>query len=252
MSTTTCRIRCLQESRLPTGSQRHTCQGHSGTSALREPVAAPGRSGPARPRDRPARRPGLPRAGRRAAVPARRRRDRRPPRHPGAGRAGHRRRRCCRPWSGCASSWPTAPPRRWPGSVGAGDRGGALAQGVDGLWLAVVIGVRRDGARRRCSPGRSSRLFGADDAVTGHADDVPADRLPRHHPAAADARRHRRPARSPGHPHPPRGRGRRQRAQRRPQRRCWSTGRLGLGHRRLRARLGARPDRLGRAPCSSW
>ena len=47
-----------------------------------------------RPGDPPARRPGLPGAGRRAAVPARRLRDRRPPRHAAARRPRHRRARC--------------------------------------------------------------------------------------------------------------------------------------------------------------
>ena len=39
--------------------------------------------------------------------------------------------------------------------LGAGDLRAALAQGVDGLWLAVIIGAVATGRRRRRAPGRS-------------------------------------------------------------------------------------------------
>ena len=116
---------------------------------------------------------------------------------------------CCRPRSGCASSSPTAPPRRVARHLGAGDLRGALAQGIDGLWLAV--------AHRRASPPCAGVLAGRArwsgcsapaPTSTGHADDVPADRLPRRHPAAGHARRDRRAARPPGHPHAAGRRGR--------------------------------------------
>ena len=40
--------------------------------------------------------------------------------------------------------------------LGAGDRRGALAQGIDGIWLAVVIGRprHRPRGRRHRAPGR--------------------------------------------------------------------------------------------------
>ena len=165
----------------------------------------------ARPRDPAAGRPGLPRPGRRAAVPARRRRHRRPPRH-----------RRSWPASGIAAVvlqtavglcvflayGTTASVAR---QLGAGDLRGALAQGIDGVWLAVAD--RRGRHRRRASrsPTRWSRPSAPAPTVADHGDDVPADRLPRHHPAAGHARRDRRAARAAGHPHPAGGRRRRQR-----------------------------------------
>ena len=47
--------------------------------------------------------------------------------------------------------------------LGAGDLRGALTQGVDGVWLAVVHRRRRHRRRRRRSPARWSPLFGASD-----------------------------------------------------------------------------------------
>ena len=77
------------------------------------------------------------------------------------------------------------------------------------------------------------------------ADDLPPDRLPRHHPAAGDARRDRGPARPPGHPHPARRRGRRQRRSTSCST-CCSSIPARPGHRRLRARLRAGPGRQRR------
>ncbi len=52
--------------------------------------------------------------------------------------------------------------------LGAGDRPGALAQGVDGIWLAVLIGVLATGAGVAVAePVVAS--FGVGDAVAGHA-----------------------------------------------------------------------------------
>src|SRR5215207_2872910 len=62
--------------------------GRPGSRRRRPPAAAPA---PARPRDPAARSAGVRRAGRRAAVPARRLGHRRPPRDAPAGRPGHRR-----------------------------------------------------------------------------------------------------------------------------------------------------------------
>ncbi len=65
--------------------------------------------------------------------------------------------------------------------LGAGDRRGALAQGVDGLWLAVDHRRGRHGAgdrRDRAPRGGLRRLARGDRA----RHDVPAHRLPRHHP----------------------------------------------------------------------
>ena len=113
---------------------------------------------------------------------------------------GHRRGGAADRRSGCASSWPTAPPPSVARHLGAGDLRGALAQGIDGVWLAVGIGVVATvlgvaAHRARWSP-RS-----APGTRCGAGRDVPADRLPRHHAAAGHARRHRRAARPPGHPH---------------------------------------------------
>ena len=93
------------------------------------------------PRDPPAGVPGVLRPGRRAAVPARRLRDRRAPRHRAAGRARHRRRGLVHAGRACASSSPTAPPPRWRGGSGPVTPPAPLAQGIDGVWLAVLIGL---------------------------------------------------------------------------------------------------------------
>lgn len=52
--------------------------------------------------------------------------------------------------------------------LGAGDVRGALAQGIDGVWLAVLIGVAATAAGLAAA-GPLVRLFGADAAVTGEA-----------------------------------------------------------------------------------
>lgn len=52
--------------------------------------------------------------------------------------------------------------------IGAGDIRGALAQGIDGIWLAVVIGVLTTGAGVALAEPLIG-AFGADDAVSGHA-----------------------------------------------------------------------------------
>src|SRR5918998_5701508 len=52
--------------------------------------------------------------------------------------------------------------------IGAGDRRGALAQGVDGIWLAVVIGVVGT-VLGVLLTGPLVSAFGADDAVSGFA-----------------------------------------------------------------------------------
>ena len=53
--------------------------------------------------------------------------------------------------------------------VGAGDHRGALAQGVDGIWLAVLIGRPDDRGRRSPRPTAWSALFGPSAAVADHA-----------------------------------------------------------------------------------
>ena len=122
--------------------------------------------------------------------------------------------------------------------LGAGDLRGAMAQGVDGLWLATALGCGGD--RRGRAPGRPPgaplRRLRPGQRPGG---DLPADRLPRHRAAAAHARVDRRAPGSAGHPHPAGRRGRRQRPQRRPQPAPRLPGRT--RHRRLRPRLGARP-----------
>jgi len=52
--------------------------------------------------------------------------------------------------------------------LGAGDRRGALAQGVDGVWLAVLIGLVTTVAGVALT-GPMVGLFGAGEQVTGHA-----------------------------------------------------------------------------------
>lgn len=52
--------------------------------------------------------------------------------------------------------------------IGAGDIRGALAQGIDGIWLAVAIGVLTTGAGVALAEPLIG-AFGADDAVSGHA-----------------------------------------------------------------------------------
>ncbi len=52
--------------------------------------------------------------------------------------------------------------------IGAGDPRGALAQGIDGIWLAVLIGAVTTGAGLLLTRPLVG-AFGADAAVTGHA-----------------------------------------------------------------------------------
>ena len=52
--------------------------------------------------------------------------------------------------------------------IGAGDRRGALAQGVDGIWLAVLIGVLATTAGVLLT-GPLTAAFGASEVVTAHA-----------------------------------------------------------------------------------
>ncbi|MDO9497039.1 MAG: MATE family efflux transporter, partial [Nocardioides sp.] len=52
--------------------------------------------------------------------------------------------------------------------LGAGDRRGALAQGVDGVWLAVLLGLVTTAAGVALT-GPLVGLFGADPQVTDHA-----------------------------------------------------------------------------------
>jgi putative MATE family efflux protein len=52
--------------------------------------------------------------------------------------------------------------------LGAGDRRGALAQGIDGIWLAVGIGIVAT-VLGVAATEPLVRAFGAGDAVTGHA-----------------------------------------------------------------------------------
>ncbi len=52
--------------------------------------------------------------------------------------------------------------------LGAGDRRAALAQGIDGLWLAVLIGVLATGTTVALAAPLVG-IFGADDLTTDHA-----------------------------------------------------------------------------------
>ena len=109
---------------------------------------------PARPRDRPARRAGLRRADRRAAVPARRHRDRRPPRHPASSAASPSRPSCSPRPSGSSTSSPTPPPAPWPAtSVPA-------TSAPRPSTASTASGSRSRSASgspsRACSPSRSS------------------------------------------------------------------------------------------------
>ena len=53
-------------------------------------------------------------------------------------------------------------------SVGAGDRGGALSVGIDGIWLAVIIGALAAGVTVALTPVIVD-AFGPGDDVTGYA-----------------------------------------------------------------------------------
>ena len=127
------------------------------------------RSGGDETGDPPARHPRVPGAGRRTAVPAGRLRDRRPPRHRGAGRA-RRRLVVLLTAAGVfvflAYGTTSVVARR----LGAGD-GGALAAGMDGMWLAVALGALAAVVLR--SPRPACRGLGGSPACRS-GDDLPA------------------------------------------------------------------------------
>ena len=84
--------------------------------------------------------------------------------------------------------------------LGAGDLRTALAQGIDGLWLAALIGVAAAAATALLTPQIVDAL-GASEVGDAARADVPPD-LRRGHPCDVDrARRHRRPSRLAGHPY---------------------------------------------------
>ena len=198
-----------------------------------------------RPRDPPAGRPGLPRPGRRAALPAHRRRGRRTPRDRAARRARHRRgrpadhRRPVRLPRLRHHRQRGAPPRRRAtcaapsprASTGAGwpCSSAASATAVGFVLAEPLVG-----------------LFGAGDAVSEQATTYLRIAIWGTTPLLlmlATTGVLRGP---PGHPHPAVGRRRRQRRQHRPQRHPRLRPRP--RHRRLRDRLGPRPGRQRRRP----
>ena len=71
--------------------------------------------------------------------------------------------------------------------VGAGDLRGALAQGIDGIWLAV--GSARRHRPRRAADRAAGGRFGADAAVNGFATTYLRHRLPRHDSACSSCSR---------------------------------------------------------------
>ena len=94
------------------------------------------------------RRARLPRPGRRAALPAGRLGDRRPPRHGPAGRPRASPAPRSSPRPTCSSSSPTARPASSPASSAPATSAAAVGAGIDGIWLALVLGVAH---RRRWS-----------------------------------------------------------------------------------------------------
>ena len=149
---------------------------------------------------------------------------------------------CWRPRSRSASSSPTARPPPVARRVGAGDLRAAIAQGVDGIWLALGLGALL-AAALAAAAGPLVDAFGTSAAATPYALTylhVSALGLPAmlvvlaatgvlrglqdtRHPAGGRRRRRRRERRAEPRP----------RVRRRPR------------HRRLRARHGARPVRHG-------
>ena len=125
-------------------------------------------------------------------------------------------------------------------SVGAGDRRGALEVGIDGIWLAVVIGALAGAVTAVLTP-QIVAAFGPSDGGARLCDDLPADRGVRHPVPAAPLRGDRRPPRSPGHPDPVVRRRRRQPGQHRAEPAVRL--RLRLGHRRVGTRDPGRADR---------
>ena len=131
--------------------------------------------------------------------------------------------------------------------LGAGRRDAALAQGVDGLWLAVVIGIPTTVAGILLT-GPMVAALGPGAAVARRGGDLPPRRPARRHAAPPHAGGDRGAARSPGHPDAAGRRRGRQRGQPAAQRGPGLRRRAGAPprHRRLRARVGARPGRLRR------
>ena len=136
--------------------------------------------------------------------------------------------------------------------VGAGDLRAAIAQGVDGIWLALGLGVPAGRGRWRRPPGRWSDAFGTSAAATPYALTYLRVSVARPAGDARRARRHRRAARPAGHPaprwsSPPSAPSRTSSSTS-----CWSTA-SGLGIAGLGARHGARAGRHGRGVrWSSW
>ena len=119
--------------------------------------------------------------------------------HPAAGRARRRRRAARDRRSRSASSWPTAPPPPWPAGSAPATCARAIAQGVDGVWLAArprLPARRGAGGGRRAAGGRV-RHVRRRDAVRP---DLPAGVGPRPAGDAGRARRHGSAARAAGHP----------------------------------------------------
>ena len=147
---------------------------------------------------------------------------------------GDRRGGCWPPPSRCASSWPTAPPPRWPaGSAPATCVPPCARASTASGWrsasacvLAVAGLLAAEPLVARLRPVRRPRP---------HARDLPAGLPPRPAGDARRARRHRRAARAAGHPHPARRRrgrrGRQRRAQPRPglRRSAWASPGSALG-----------------------
>ena len=118
---------------------------------------------------------------------------------------------CSRPSSGCASSSPTAPPRASPACSAPATARAALAQGIDGVWLAVVIGRRSSPLVGVATTGPLVGLFGAGPEVADPATTYLRIAFLGVTPAAGHARDDRHPARPAGHPDPARRRRGRQR-----------------------------------------
>ena len=129
-----------------------------------------------------------------------------------------------RPTGWCRRHRRRAGPGRGRPLAGGADRGGRDGRGAAGDTHG----------RRLVRPERRRR---------GVRHDVPARRPARRRAPAADARRHRRPPRPPGHAHAAGGRRGRQRRERGAQPRAGV--RPGAGHRRLRTRHPGRPARVG-------
>ena len=162
-----------------------------------------------RPFDREIARLAVPAFGalaRRAALRARRHGGRRSSRHGAARRPRRGVGRCSSPPTRCASSWPTARPPSVARLLGAGDEREAAHLGVQGMWLAAIVGTSL-ALGRLWSPPTLVSLFGADGAVAGFALTYFRISLIGHAVPARDAGRHRLPPRRAGHPLATGGRG---------------------------------------------